>query len=507
MKRMFFLVIPLFIAPGLYAQSIVDALRYSSESLHGTARYSSMSGAFGALGGDLSAVQINPASSAVFLNNTASVSLSLLDKKNEANYFNTFNTTYNSDIGFNQAGLVFVFNNNNTESNWRKFTLGFNFNVTNNFDDAYFASGQSNSSIDAYFLGYAQGVPLNLLQLQSGESISGLYRFLGENQGFGAQQAFLGFQSFIIDPVDFDDPDNVSYVSNVASGLKNQEYSKQTSGYNAKFSINLGTQIRDNLYLGINLNSHIIDYRESTFFYESNSNSASFINQIGFRNNLAVTGDGFSAQIGLISRATDYFRFGLTFDTPTWYSILEETTQRITTVRTENSQSITERIQPNIINVYEQYTLRTPGKLTGSIAYLFGADGLISVDYSYKDYSNIQFRPTSIPAFSQENNRIENTLKGASTIKVGGEYRINQLSLRGGFKFEESPYQNQELMSDLSGFSLGFGYNFGSIKVDLAYARTEQDRLEQFFPNSAFSNASSIRTAENFITLTTNFVF
>lgn len=507
MKRISFFIITLFIVQGLFAQSIIDGLRYSTESLHGSARYSSMSGAFGALGGDLSAIHINPASSAVFLNNTASISLSLKDQKNEANYFNTINTTHNSDIGFNQAGIVFVFNNPNKESNWKKFTFGLNFETTNNFDDAYFVSGQSDISIDSYFLGYVQGVNFNLLELQTGETISSLYRFLGENQGFGAQQAFLGYQSFIIDPVDFDNPNNISYVSNVASGLKNQEYNKQTTGYNAKFSINIGAQINDNFYLGMNLNSHVIDYKESTLFFESNSNQASFINQIGFRNNLAVTGDGFSAQIGVISRATDFFRFGLTYDTPTWYSILEETTQRITTVRTENEESITERIQPNIINVYEEYSLRTPGKITGSVAYLFGTDGLISVDYSYKDYSNIQFRPTGIAAFSQENNRIENTLKGASTIKVGGEYRIKQLSLRGGFIFEESPYQNQDILSDLNGFSLGLGYNFGSFKLDLAYARSEQDRLEQFYPNSAFNNASSIKTSENFFTVSTNFAF
>ncbi len=507
MKRIYFLVILFLVCPILFAQSIVDALRYSSESLHGTARYSSMSGAFGALGGDLSAIQINPAGSAVFLNSTAAVSLSLLDKKNETNYFNNSNKVFNTELSFNQAGMVFVFDNSNEESIWRKFTLGLNFDVTNNFDDAYFASGQSTSSVSDYFLGYAQGVPLNLLQLQSGETISSLYRFLGETEGFGAQQAFLGFQSFIIDPVDFENPNNVSYVSNIASGLKNQEYSKQTSGYNAKFTVNLGTQINENLFLGLNLNSHLIDYRESTFFFESNSNSESLINQVGFRNNLAVIGDGFSAQIGLISRATESFRFGLTFDTPTWYFILEETSQAISTIRNEGDESITETIRPNIINIYEEYRLRSPGKLSASVAYLFGGNGLLSVDYSYKDYSTMRFSPSRIAAFNQENNKIDALFKGSSSIKVGGEYRLNKFSLRGGFQFEESPYKNSEMMDDLSGFSLGLGYNFGSFKVDLAYARTEQERQEQFFPNSAFSNASIVNTTENFFSLTTNFTF
>lgn len=489
------------------AQSIVDALRYSTDGLHGTARFSGMSGAFGALGGDMSAIQLNPASSAVFLNSTASVTLSLNDKKNETNYFNTFNRNYNSDLSFNQAGVVFVFDNFETDAFWRKFTLGLNFDVKKNLDDGYFASGQSTNSLDNYFLGYAQGVRFNLLELQSGETISSLYQFLGENYGFGAQQAFLGYQSYIIDPVDFDNPNNTQYTSNVAPGIYNQEYGFSSSGYNAKATLNIGMQIKDNLYLGANFNSHIIEYRESTFFYEQNTNADSPINEIGFRNNLGVLGDGFSAQFGFISRPTDFFRVGVTYDTPTWYSITEETTQRITTVRTEDNQQITTTVRPNIINLYETYTLKTPGKITGSVAYLFGADGLISLDYSYRDYSNIRFRPSGIAAFNTENTKISNSLKAASSIRIGGEYRIDHLSLRGGLQFEESPYNDTDMMGDLKGFSLGFGYSFGSFRLDMAYARTEQQRRHQFYTNSAFTNTTSIKSTENFVALTANFGF
>lgn len=507
MKRIYFLLIGILVANFSNAQNITDALRYSTESLHGTARYSSMSGAFGALGGDLTGMQINPAGSAVFLTSTANVSLSLLDKKNETNYFNSINSNYNSDVSINQAGVVFVFNNNNEDSVWKKFTLGLNYDVTNNFDDAYFATGQSNNSIDTFFLNYAQGVSLDLLQLQSGESISDLYRFLGETQGFGAQQAFLGFQSFIIDPVDFDNPNNTSYISNVASGTYNQEYYLQSSGYNAKFTINLATQIQDHLYIGLNLNSHVIDYRESTFYYEENNNPESFITEIGFRNDLGVLGDGFSAQLGIIHKPSDFVRLGLTYETPTWYNINEETTQAIETQRIENDELITETVRPNIINIYEEYQLKTPGKVTGSLAYLFGTNGLISVDYSYKDYSNLAFRPENVPSFASENQRMENLLKGVSTINIGGEYRWNKISFRGGYKYEDSPYNDPDLMSDLTGFSLGLGYNFGTFKIDAAYARTEQDKQDQFFPNSGFTNGTNVNTVNNFFTLTANFGF
>lgn len=65
MKKLF-LFIGILSMSFLSAQDITDALRYSQQDILGTARYRAMSGAFGALGGDLSALQINPAGSAVF---------------------------------------------------------------------------------------------------------------------------------------------------------------------------------------------------------------------------------------------------------------------------------------------------------------------------------------------------------------------------------------------------------------------------------------------------------
>ena len=49
------------------AQDINDALRYANAEVQGSARFRALSGAFGALGGDLSAISINPAGSAIFI--------------------------------------------------------------------------------------------------------------------------------------------------------------------------------------------------------------------------------------------------------------------------------------------------------------------------------------------------------------------------------------------------------------------------------------------------------
>ena len=46
---------------SINAQNEIDALRYSQQNMFGSARVSSMGGAFGSLGGDFSGLSQNPA--------------------------------------------------------------------------------------------------------------------------------------------------------------------------------------------------------------------------------------------------------------------------------------------------------------------------------------------------------------------------------------------------------------------------------------------------------------
>ncbi|MCW8982112.1 MAG: outer membrane protein transport protein [Altibacter sp.] len=481
MKRISFLLITVLSMTVSNAQDITDALRYGTENINGTARFNALSGAFNALGGDVSSMAINPAGSAVFLTNSLSISLDIKDIENNATYFNSRIRSFDADANLNQAGAVFVFNNADEESPWKKFTLGLNYISTNDFDNEVFSKGTGNTSIGSFFLAQAQGIPLDLLQLQGSETISDLYTFLGETQGTAAQNAFLGYQGFIFDPVDPTNSQNTQYTSNIASGTFNQEYAHLTRGYNGKYTMNFATQYNDNLFFGINLNTHIIDFDRYTYLYESNNNPGSVVTQVGFENNLSVLGSGFSAQIGAILKVADNSRISLSYDTPTWHVISEETTQYLETERVEEGVTIDQIVNPRVINVFEDYNLRTPGKVAIGIAQVFGKKGLISFDYSYKDYANTEFSPKNDPFFIAENAFIRERLKDASTYRLGGEYRIDNLSLRGGVRYEESPYQDEVTVGDLSGFSLGVGYNFGNYTFDISYARSEQSRSQQLY--------------------------
>ena len=193
-NRWIFLFITIVSVSNIYAQNIEDALRYSSESLNGTARFNALSGAFGALGADISSVAINPAGSAIFIKNTGSATISVLNNNNKSNYFETNTKATNTNLKFNQAGFIFSSVNSNKQSILNKFSGGFNYVATNNFDNDIFIAGSGNTSIANYFLVQAQGVPLDLLQLQSSETISSLYAYLGANYGVSTQNAFLGYQ-------------------------------------------------------------------------------------------------------------------------------------------------------------------------------------------------------------------------------------------------------------------------------------------------------------------------
>lgn len=482
----------------LYAQDISDALRYSQNEIQGTARFRALSGAFGALGGDMSAVSLNPAGSAVFSQSHASFTLSNIDTKNNTQYFNGSGTSNESDFDINQGGAVFVFSNK-SGSPWRKFTIGLAYDKTNAYDDNWFAfgtntndDGQFSNSIASYFYDFADGKRLDEISALPGETLSGAYQSIGDIYGFAHQQAFLGFESFILEPEDINDDSNTLYFSNVSPGNFDHDYSYFARGYNGKVTFNVATQYEDNLYLGLNLNSHFINYERSTLLLEDNTNAGSRIDFIEFENNLFTRGNGFSFQLGGILKLSSAFRIGLTYDSPIWYNIDEETSQYIAT---DGLDGFTQ-VNPQIINIYPRYKLQTPAKFTGSLAYVFAKQGLISFDYSIKDYSKTEFKPSR--DFNALNNDINNVLTSAATYRIGGEYKIKQISFRGGYRFEESPYTDGFTIGDLTGYSLGLGYNFGNTRLDITYDQTCRTNETPLFNSGLIDTAVIDRRNSNF---------
>jgi len=486
MKKLF-LVIILNVSFLSIAQEMTtsDALRYAVDNMNGTARFRGMGGAFGAVGGDLSAIGINPAGSLFFSNNFASASISNYNTNNNANYFGTKNKENYSTLDLNQIGAVLVFNDNSGSSDWNKISIALNYDNTNNFDNRLFTAGiNPYNSISQYFVNQANFVA---------------------NTQFNDYQYEMAYETYIINP----HPTTPNqFVSNVSPGGNYyQDFYSTSNGYNGKITANVASSYKNKLFLGLNLNAHFTDYVVTTSLYENNNNPLNpntqpTISNIVFDNQLSTYGSGFSFNLGAIYKVTNSFRLGASYESPTWYNLNDELVQDLYTYDNVNVPSGDEsRYFGSPIFIFPTYRLRTPSKITGSATYIFNKKGLISIDLATKDYSNIQFKNTNQNDFRDLNSQMSSEMKNAYEIRIGGEYKIKQWSIRGGYRFEESPYVVDTAMGDLTGYSAGLGYNFGENRLDLSYSNTHRN-YNQNLISSGMTDPTRIRNVQDNITLT-----
>ena len=486
MKKLF-LVIILNVSFLSIAQEMTtsDALRYAVDNMNGTARFRGMGGAFGAVGGDLSAISINPAGSLFFSNNFASASISNYNTNNNANYFGTKNKENYSTLDLNQIGAVLVFNDNSGSSDWNKISIALNYDNTNNFDNRLFTAGiNPYNSISQYFVNQVNFVA---------------------NTQFNDYQYEMAYETYIINP----HPTTPNqFVSNVSPGGNYyQDFYSTSNGYNGKITANVASSYKNKLFLGLNLNAHFTDYVVTTSLYENNNNPLNpntqpTISNIVFDNQLSTYGSGFSFNLGAIYKVTNSFRLGASYESPTWYNLNDELVQDLYTYDNVNVPSGDEsRYFGSPIFIFPTYRLRTPSKITGSATYIFNKKGLISIDLATKDYSNIQFKNTNQNNFSDLNSQMSSEMKNAYEIRIGGEYKIKQWSVRGGYRFEESPYKVDTKMGDLTGYSAGLGYNFGENRLDISYSNTHRN-YNQNLISSGMTDATRIRNVQDNITLT-----
>lgn len=479
------------------SQEITDAVRYAQPNLQGTARFSAMSGAFGALGGDFSAINVNPAGSVIFSNNQAGGTLSNFNSNSNSDYFGTNKKSNENSFDLNQAGGVFVFEDYSGKSDWKKFSIALNYEKTTNFDTSYQYSGTNpNNSIANYFLSYANP---NKNQLAAPNSvIEGFY----DDLNFIDQQAFLGYQAYVINPNNVANP--TFYSANNLGGNYKQEKTFVSNGYNGKLTFNGAASYKDKVLIGLNFNSHFSDYRQTTRFTESNNNNATTgLRNLNFSNDLYTYGSGLSFNLGAIVKVNKQIRAGLAWESPTWYTLNDELKQDLRTTgfnygNPPNPELSEANPDSNVTIIYSPYKLQTPSKVTGSFAYVFGKKGLVSIDYAIKDYSNTKFRDNNPEAI---NRSMTETLDKTEEVRIGAEYRFKQFSFRAGHRREQSPYKNNWTIGNLRSYSAGIGYNFGDTKLDISYARSQQTNNPNAF-QQGFTDAAKVKSINNNVSLT-----
>ncbi len=498
-KAIFFTLFGVFFLSGI-AQNTNDVYQYNISEINGTARYVGTAGSIMAVGADLSAVSDNPAGATGFVSNRLSWSLGGFSKQNSGIYNNE--ATYTSELSIlsrpfytNSWGAVFPFVS--TTEKWNKFVFGItgknDFHHLNNIE----VQGQSAGMQTAadYFVLQAEGIPTGDLTVYSGESLSGVYQWLGASYGSYAQQAFLAYQGYVIDPV-VPDSLNTAYVSN-ASYSSPLFHKLNTTMRGKKFSTDffVSGQYEKKLSLGFALSLRTLNYTQTRKFGESGYNTHSILQFMEYETVLESEAEGVQIKLGAMYQVTPQLKFSVAYHSPTWWEMQETTQERLYTEALDVddldgdgdfSEINTFDLNPNTKNVFDSYRYVSPGQWFAGISYTMGKYAFISLVYGYRDWRMTRFYDLSEEQFSKEyydylNGLIQDKFTATHQIRLGGELRLDQWTLRGGLARISSPFvDHPKMYQDYS--SLGIGYDFGNFELDLGFIQTGEKYAEQFFP-------------------------
>ena len=164
MKRIGIIMSVLALCGGTaFSQSQLDAFKYSQTELNGTARYLGMGGAFGALGGDISAMNTNPAGLAIYKSSEVVTTLSLSSASAKTDWLGSKVDNSRTKVSFDNIAYVGYFPTANDEGivSWN---VGFSYNRLKNYSRNYTMAtgGDLNTSLSDYVAMRAAGMPSGL---------------------------------------------------------------------------------------------------------------------------------------------------------------------------------------------------------------------------------------------------------------------------------------------------------------------------------------------------------
>lgn len=465
-KRVYTFGIAITAFVSLIAQNEIDALRYSYLFHGGTARYNAMGGAFGALGADISVASTNPAGIGLFRKSELTFTPTFLSSGTESNFMGNSIDDNKYNFHFQNTGFALA-GENDYGTNWKGFGMAIGFNRINTFHNRVLIQGDNNSSslLDVY-----------LNDANSSGNIDNLNEF----------GSLLFFNTYLLDTIA-----NGSYFSVIPYYGETQTKSIETRGALGEAFFSFGANYSDKLYIGGTIGMPRIRYTEETVHSESLENDTLFgFKQFDYATDLETSGNGTNFKFGMIYRPADWLRIGGAVHTPTYFRMTDEWQYRV------NAKFQNISFNDASPNGNYNYTLTTPARAIGSIAFIYKKYGVVNAEYEFVDYSTARLRASSYKYF-EENKNIRGKYTSAGNVRVGAEMKLDPIALRAGFAYYGSPYKNGINDASRMSYSGGIGFREGNFFIDFAYVlSTSSEKYYLYNPDlieaSVNKNTSSL---------------
>ncbi len=464
-----------------HAQEPDDALRYAWTQPNGTARQQAIGGAMTSLGGDLSALFVNPAGLGFYKTGDLVFSPSYQQTRNKSTYLQRTETDQRGNVGFGSIGVVLGTQFAQEGSGQRPQK-----NKTGAFAIALNQSANFNSNLLYRGLNNRQSYSQRFLEEVGG---IGDANKVAQNFPFGSS---LAFNTYWIDTIAGGSSGNYRYKSRAtpASGLL-QENSVRSRGALNELALGYGGSIDDKLYFGFTLGIPFVFYdRTSTFTEADATQDLNNFNYATIEQRLETNGNGLNLKMGFIYRPAPFWRFGAAFHSPTWMRLTDIYSASVTT-DTENYKGVQTQSSSVFTNGEDAqltYFLLTPYRLMVSGSYVINETedvkrqkGFLTADLEYVNYNSTSFRvdpetgntASTRTYFKELNNTIDNSYRSALNLRVGGELKFTTLMVRAGMASLGNPYKESYAAGARRlQWSGGLGYRNKGNFIDLTFVHT-----------------------------------
>ena len=437
------------------AQSLSDALRYSSLIPGGTSRVIGSGSSFGAMGGDFGSLSINPAGLADFRSSELMFSFSFNggDTRSSLAGNNYLKTGHQQEPRLENIGVVF--NSYNPGGTLVNSNIAIGLIQYNNFNQDFYYEGFTKGSITERFAELANG---------------------REPEFFDPFEAELAWETGAI----FDFDEDLVYetdIDTIQEVFKSQDVSR--SGRINELSFAWAGKFDNNFSLGISIGIPFVSFEEDKTYRESDENeSIPFFNNLAYYEGLSTTGTGFNFKLGMGYVYEKFLRFGFSYQSPTYFNLDDNYYSEFAYSFTDSSgKQDYESGSPDGIFGYK---LTTPSRMTFSIGSLFKTDqlkGFVNFDAQFVNYANNKFdftssagnNPSEAEYEREVNTEIDQRLRSSANYNIGGELAFDHFRLRAGLGLLGSPYEIDDASDFTKVYSLGGGYRADRFYIDVAY--------------------------------------
>ncbi len=503
MKKTFASILFCFFLYGAaYAQAPDDILKYSYFPQHGSARNIAIGGAMGSLGGDISAMYVNPAGLGLYKTKEVVISPGFQLNNNKADFRGTSLSSSKNGFDLGLTGVVIGTQGRYSRNHSEAF--GIAINQTANFNNTLTYKGQNDLS--SYSEQFAEEISQNGYNLDE---------LIGNNSPapFGAAPAFY---TYLVDTATINGQTVIKGAPEYTldgGGALNQTKTVKTTGGIYEVALSYAANTNDKFYYGFTLGIPILTYTRNNFFREdaAGSNVANDFGYSEWNDKLKTNGVGLNAKLGLIYKPATYVRLGLAIHTPTHYVLTDEESSNMTTSFTNEPQPFTatsaQFTDGGIGST--RYITNTPWRFIASGSYVLheASDvhqqrGFLTADVEYVTYGGARYKSdgqmedgSEDSYYTAVNSVIKDYYKGAFNFRAGGELKFNTIAVRLGAGYYGNPYRDKTLTSSTTQLSGGLGYRNKGIFIDLTYA--EYLNKDVNFPYRLQDKANTFATYKN----------